>query len=66
MLNKPGSNTKGKKDAWTQEYVQILSTLIMVEYYLDILLYGDKKDQEDLVKEKEGEVEELAKKYGLS
>lgn len=57
---------KREGEEWPKDFVQILSLLTTVEYYLDTLLFGDEKDQKDLIKEKEGEVERLAKKYGLS
>ena len=57
---------KREREEWPKDFVQILSLLTTVEYYLDILLFGDKADQKDLIKEKVEEVDELAKKYGLS
>lgn len=49
-----------------EDFTHILSLLTTFNHYLDILLFGDEKDQKDLLKEKEEKVEELAKKYGLS
>lgn len=53
-------------EEWPENFTHILSLLTTVNHYLDILLFGDEKDQKDMLKEKEEKVEELAKKYGLS
>mgnify|MGYP004527532275 FL=1 len=39
-------------EEWNEKFMTSLSELTVVEYYLDILLFGDRADKEVLVKEK--------------
>ena len=44
---------------WNEKFMISLSELTVVEYYLDILLFGDRADKEVLVKEKWKEMEKI-------
>ena len=39
-------------EEWNEKFMTSLSELTVVEYFLDILLFGDRADKEVLVKEK--------------
>ena len=39
-------------EEWHEKFMTSLSELTVVEYYLDILLFGDRADKEALVKRK--------------
>jgi hypothetical protein len=46
-------------EEWNEKFMISLSELTVVEYYLDILLFGDRADKEVLVKEKWKEMEKI-------
>lgn len=46
-------------EEWNEKFMTSLSELTVVEYYLDILLFGDRADKEVLVKEKWKEMEKI-------
>ncbi|HRL47414.1 MAG TPA: DNA primase, partial [Blautia wexlerae] len=46
-------------EEWHEKFMTALRELSVVEYYLDILLFGDRADKEALVKEKWKEVERI-------
>ena len=50
---------KTRTEEWHEKFMTALRELSVVEYYLDILLFGDRADKEALVKEKWKEVERI-------
>ena len=46
-------------EEWNEKFMTSLGELTVVEYYLDILLFGDRADKEVLVKEKWKEMEKI-------
>lgn len=50
---------KTPEEEWDGHFGTALRELSIVEYYLDILLFGDEKDKKMLVKEKGKEVEKI-------
>ncbi|MGO5166336.1 MULTISPECIES: CHC2 zinc finger domain-containing protein [unclassified Candidatus Paralachnospira] len=46
-------------EEWHEKFMTALRELTVVEYYLDILLFGDRADKEALVREKWKEVERI-------
>ena len=50
---------KTRTEEWHKKFMTALRELSVVEYYLDILLFGDRADKETLVKEKWKEVERI-------
>lgn len=50
---------KTPEEEWDGHVVTALKELSVVEYYLDILLFGDEEDKKMLVKEKGREVEKI-------
>lgn len=51
---------KTRTEEWHEKFMTALRELSVVEYYLDILLFGDRADKEALVKEKWKEVSGLS------
>ena len=49
-------------EEWNEKFMTSLSELTVVEYYLDILLFGDRADKEVLVKEKWKEIDDRIRK----
>lgn len=50
---------KNREEEWDKRFMTALRELNTVEYYLDILLFGDQVEKEALVKEKREEVERI-------
>lgn len=50
---------KNKEEEWDKHFMTALRELTTVEYYLDILVFGDPAEKEALVKEKREEVERI-------
>ena len=50
---------KTPEEEWDGHFVTVLRELSIVEYYLDILLFGDEEDKKIIVKEKGREVEKI-------
>lgn len=50
---------KNREEAWDKRFMTALRELTTVEYYLDILLFGDQAEKEALVNEKRKEVERI-------
>ena len=53
---------KTPEEEWDGHFVTALRELGIVEYYLDILLFGDEEDKKMIVKEKGKEVEKIERK----
>ena len=47
------------KEEWHEKFMTALRELTVIEYYLDILLFGERADKEALVREKWKEVERI-------
>lgn len=50
---------KNREKAWDKRFMTALRELTTVDYYLDILLFGDQAEKEALVNEKRKEVERI-------
>ena len=50
---------KTQEEEWNEHFVTALRELSIVEYYLDILLFGDEWDKKALLQEKRKEVERI-------
>lgn len=50
---------KSREEEWNDRIVTALRELTTVEYYLDILLFGEPEEKEELVKEKRKEIAEI-------
>lgn len=54
---------KTPEEEWDEHFSLALEQIPKVEYYLDILLYGNSEDKNSLMKEKKEELEEIERKY---
>ena len=54
---------KTSEEEWHDKFEHALKEIPIVEYYLDILLFGNEEDKNSLMKEKREELEEIEQKY---
>ena len=54
---------KMPEETWDERFIEALRQLSSVEHILDILLFGEQWEQEEVVREKRKKVEAIERKY---